>query len=61
MLYWDHMALTPEQAAAVEKIMDDYRKELAGILQKHKQDVTRAIEDVDKRKSEEIQRIIGSI
>lgn len=54
------MALTPEQIAAVEKIMAQYQKQIQDILNTHKQDVQKAVEDIDKKKSEDIKKLIES-
>ena len=55
------MALTPEQTAAVEKIMAEYRQELARILAQHRTEIEAAVERIDKQKSQEIHRIITSL
>jgi hypothetical protein len=53
------MALTPEQSAAVGRILAEYRKELASILDAHKQAVSEAVARMDAEKTEKIRRMIG--
>lgn len=54
------MALTPEQAAAVEKIMSQYQKQIQDILSTHKQEVQNAVEAIDAKKSNDIKKLIES-
>ncbi|MFZ2803697.1 MAG: hypothetical protein WA001_00580 [Patescibacteria group bacterium] len=54
------MALTDAQKSQIKKILGDYRKEVHAIVAKHKKDVILAVEDVDKKKTDKIRRLIGS-
>lgn len=54
------MALTLEQTAAVEKIMAQYQKQIQEILSTHKQEVQKAVEAIDQKKSEDIKKLIES-
>ena len=61
LLYYFHMSLSPEQLTQVEKILADYRKELDAILLKHTANITAAIENIDKEKSETLKKRIAGI
>lgn len=54
------MPLTAQQKAAIKKILTDYRKEVHAVVSKHKRDVIAAVEDIDKRKTDKIKRMIES-
>jgi Spy/CpxP family protein refolding chaperone len=54
------MKLTPSQQAKVKKILADYKREVNGILKTHRQKVAKLIEDTDKKKMEQLRRLIGS-
>lgn len=52
------MALTPQQKAKIKKILQQYRHEVRGIVAKHKKIVVKAVEDLDKQKTEKIKKLI---
>jgi Spy/CpxP family protein refolding chaperone len=52
------MALTPQQKTKIKKILQQYNREVRGIVAKHKKIVTKAVEDLDKQKAEKIKKLI---
>jgi len=54
------MKLTPAQQAKIKKILADYKREVNGILVKNRKQVAKLIEETDKKKMEQLRRLIGS-
>lgn len=58
MLQSPHMPLTPAQQAKVKQILSEYKKEVHSVLKKHQSQITKIVEDIDKKKTEKIKRMI---
>lgn len=52
------MALTAEQKTKIKRVLQDYDREVRGIVAKHKKVIVKAVEDLDKRKAEKIKKLI---
>ena len=52
------MALTAVQKAKIKKILTDYRREVRAIVTKHKTEISKAVEDLDKQKADKIKKTI---
>lgn len=54
------MQLTEEQQAEIQKIMDRFKDEADSIVAEHHKKVTSILEELDRKKAEEIKRLINS-
>ena len=54
------MPLTAEQKAQVKKILKQYKRDVRGIVKKHQQNIVKIVEDLDKKKTEKIKRLISA-
>lgn len=52
------MPLTSDQKAQIKKIMARYKREVRGIVVKHKKEITQAVEDLDKQRADKIKKMI---
>jgi DNA-binding MarR family transcriptional regulator len=50
--------LTPEQQKAIQKILKRYREEADAILADHRAKIRGILEDLDKKKAEELAKLI---
>jgi len=54
------MALTQNQKTKLKKILVGYHRELKVIVSKHKKEIVKAVEDLDRQKTEKIKKLIAS-
>jgi len=54
------MPLSPAQKAEIKRILQGYQREVHGLVKKHKQEVVKAVEEIDRKKTEQIKRLIAS-
>lgn len=54
------MSLTADQKAKIKKILLSYQRDVRTIVKKHKMAVGAAVTEMDKKKTEEIHRLIQS-
>ena len=52
------MQLTEEQQAEIQKIMDRFKDEADEIVAEHHRKVTGILEELDRKKAEEIKKLI---
>ena len=54
----DDQRLTPEQQKAIQEILKRYREEADAILADHRAKIRGVLEDLDKKKVEELAKLI---
>ena len=54
----DDQILTPEQQKAIQEILKRYREEADAILADHRTKIRGVLEDLDKKKVEELAKLI---
>lgn len=55
------MSLTPEQQQKIKEILDDYRKQADQIVAEHHAEVKKILADLDQKKIQEIEGMIGQV